>query len=408
MMVTMGRGTPATVEITVPLSSSPRLDQIAALGRLADQAEAGAIAPADGLDALEAIRDMRPRFGPAVSVVGYSVFTLGLCLILHPAPREVAAAAALGALVGVLRNIGQGQPQVQILMPIIAAFTVASLSALAVENDLTDPGLRAMVASLVVFLPGAAMTTAVLELAAGQVVSGSSRLVAAVMQLALLAFGIVAGIEAVGVPSSEVFVGSGDVLGDWAPWLGVLVFGVGVVLANSTPARSFPSLLVVLYAAWAGQVLGNALLGGFVSAFVGALVMTPVAFWVSRLPSAMPPNASFLPGFWLLVPGALGLIGLTQVAGDSDVAGTEDLVATIVSIFAVAVGVLFGTLLLASASATGKVVNKVSAPLLEQHPTLRRWRTRAEPTRATARKPTAVDRGRTGSGTAVRPEVNTW
>ena len=46
---------------------------------------------------------MRPRFGPVVSVVGYSVFTLGLCLILHPAPREVAAAAVLGALVGVLR-----------------------------------------------------------------------------------------------------------------------------------------------------------------------------------------------------------------------------------------------------------------------------------------------------------------
>ena len=41
MMVTMGPGAPATVEITVPLSSSPRLDQIAALDRLADQAERG-------------------------------------------------------------------------------------------------------------------------------------------------------------------------------------------------------------------------------------------------------------------------------------------------------------------------------------------------------------------------------
>ena len=49
-----------------------------------------------------------------------------------------------------------------------------------------------------------------LELAAGQMVSGSSRLVSGVMQLALLAFGIVAGIEAVGVPTSEVFSGSGD------------------------------------------------------------------------------------------------------------------------------------------------------------------------------------------------------
>ncbi len=148
-------------------------------------------------------------------------------------------------------------------------------------------------------------------------VSGSSRLVAGVMQLALLAFGIIAGIQAVGVSSLPVFSDSANVLGDWAPWLGVLVFAVGVMVANSAPPRSFPGLLLVLYAAWVGQVLGNAIFGGYVSAFVGALVMTPVAAWVSRLPSAMPAHASFLPGFWLLVPGALGLIGLTQLAGDA-------------------------------------------------------------------------------------------
>ena len=67
--------------------------------------------------------------------------------------------------------------------------------------------MRAMVASLVVFLPGATLTTAVLELAAGQMVSGSSRLVSGVVQLALLSFGILAGIEAVGIPSSQVLFG---------------------------------------------------------------------------------------------------------------------------------------------------------------------------------------------------------
>ena len=132
-------------------------------------------------------------------------------------------------------------------------------------------------------------------------------------------------------------------------------------------------------------MLGNALLGGYVSAFVGALVMTPVAAWVSRLPSAMPPNATFLPGFWLLVPGALGLIGLTQVAGHSGAAGREDLLATVVSIFAVAVGVLCGTLLVTGTSATGRVVDKASAPILERHPGLRRWRDRARLTRHEAR-----------------------
>ena len=179
-----------------------------------------------------------------------------------------------------------------------------------------------MVASLVVFLPGAALTTAVLELAAGQMISGSSRLVSGGVQLALLAFGILAGIEAVGVPSSQVLVRHRAT----ARRLGAVARRARVRRRRDTwrtrrrPGRS-SGLLVVLYAAWSGQVLGNAVLGGYVSALVGAAVMTPVAFLVSRLPSAMPAHASFLPGFWLLVPGALGLIGLTQLAGDGDGAG---------------------------------------------------------------------------------------
>ena len=84
-----------------------------------------------------------------------------------------------------------------------------------------------MVAALVVFLPGTVLAVAVLELAAGQMVSGSSRLVSGAMQLALLTFGIIAGIQAVGVSTQLIFSGSSDLLGDWAPWLGVLVFAVG-------------------------------------------------------------------------------------------------------------------------------------------------------------------------------------
>ena len=350
MMVTMGRGEPATVELTGQLASTPRLDQISALDRLVADAERGAVPPADGLRALAEIRDMDPRFGPVQSVLGYSVFTTGVCLILHPAPRDVAAAAVLGALVGTLNALAKGRRQLQILMPVMAAVAVSALTALAVKQGLAAPGLRAVVASLITFVPGAALGTAVLELAAGQMMSGSSRLVSGAVQFAMLSFGILVGIEAVGTSSTEVFVGSANLLGDWAPWLGVAVFAAGVAVAYSAPARSFVGLLVVLYAAWAGQMAGNTVLGPYVSAFVGAAVMTPVTFWVSRLPAGMPPHAAFIPGFWLLVPGALGLVGLTQVAGDADATGADDLVATVVSIFAVALGVLVGTLLHTSIS----------------------------------------------------------
>jgi uncharacterized membrane protein YjjP (DUF1212 family) len=354
IMVTMGRGAPAAVELTTPLSSSPRLDQIAAVDRLLQDADRGAARPTDGLRRLDEIRQLRPRFGPLRSIAGYSVLTMGLCLILQPATRDVAAAAVFGALVGILHTVGRHQQALQILMPVIAAFSVSALSALAVKHDLVEPGMRAMVASLIVFLPGATLTTAVLELAAGQMVSGSSRLVSGCVQLGLLAFGILAGVQAIGIPSSLVLFGREGLLGAWAPWLGVLVFAAGIVVAHSAPVRSFPALLVVLYAAWASQIFTNELVGGYVSALIGAVVMTVVSVLIVRFPAALPAHASFLPGFWLLVPGALGLIGLTQLAGGG---GGQDLVVTVGSTFAVALGVLCATQLLAWARMSGRLVN---------------------------------------------------
>ena len=342
LLVSLGQGRAATIEPTTRLSATPRLDQIAAVHLLAEQAERGAVAPLEGISRLEEIRGMGDRFGTVSSVLGYATLTVGIALILHPAPQDVAAAAALGALVGALRRLGRGRRPVEVLMPVLAAFLVAALTALAVKYDVTDPGLRAMIASIVVFIPGVALTTAFLELAEGQMVAGSSRLVWAGTQLGLLAFGIVAGIGAVGIPPERAFSSADDVLGSWAPWLGVLVFAVGVMVAHSAPPGAFLSLLVTLYAAWAGQVAGNELFGGYASGFAGAVVMTLVAYMLAQRPSTMPVYAMFLPGFWLLVPGSLGLIGLTTFVATPESASSGDLLAIVGSIAAVALGVLCG------------------------------------------------------------------
>jgi uncharacterized membrane protein YjjP (DUF1212 family) len=255
-MISLGTGEPVVLELTTSFGGSFRLDQFAAVDRLVGDATRGTIDPAEGLAQLDAIRTSGPRFSMPVRILGYCILTVGLTLILHPSPSDVAAGAMFGLVVGALREIAAGRPNLRVLLPILAAFTVAALAALSVRHDLVDPPLRAIVASLVVFLPGATLTTAVVELAAGQMVSGSSRLVTGAVQLALLAFGILAGVEAVGVASVRVLSGSGDLLGDWSPWLGVLVFAAGVTLTHSTPHRAFPPLLVVMYTAWAAQVLG--------------------------------------------------------------------------------------------------------------------------------------------------------
>lgn len=358
VLLTLGQGKAATIEPTTRLSATPRLDQIAAVHELASEAEQGAVSPAAGIERLDEIRAMDNRFGEGSSVVGYAVLTVGLALVLHPAARDVACAAVLGALVGVLRRLGRDRRTIEALMPFIAATCVAAIVALAVKYDVTDPGLRAMIASLVVFIPGVALTTAFLELTEGQMVAGSSRLVWGGMQLGLLAFGIVAGIGMVGVSAERAFSSSDALLGSWAPWLGVLVFAVGVTIAHSAPPGAFPSLLVVLYAAWTGQVVGNELLGAYASGFAGALVMTFAAYLLARRPSTMPVYAVFLPGFWLLVPGSLGLIGLTTVLALPETASADDILAIVASIASVALGVLCGVELHASLNRAGRRVRR--------------------------------------------------
>ncbi len=376
LLVTMGRGEPATLELTTAFAGTPRLDQIALIDRLSRDAAHGKVEASDGLRRLHEIRELPRRFGPLIAIGGYAVQTIGVCLILRPGPADVVAAGGLGLIVGVLQSLARRRPGTTILLPVVAAFSVSALTALAVRAGVADPGLRAMVAALVVFLPGSVLTNAVLELAAGEMVSGSSRFIAGVFELALLAFGIVAGIQAVGIPADEVFSGSPEVWGAWAPWLGVLLFAVGVTIAHSAPRRSFLGLLVVLLAAWIGQIVGNTLLGAYASALVGATVMTVVAFVIARFPSTMPPHALFLPGFWLLVPGALGLIGLTQFAGGTSTGGTEDLLRTVGSIFGVALGVVVGTHAWSWAVVSGKVLSSASDSMTERVSLLRRLRRR--------------------------------
>jgi uncharacterized membrane protein YjjB (DUF3815 family) len=110
-------------------------------------------------------------------------------------------------------------------------------------------------------------------------------------------------------------------LGDWAPWLGVLVFGLGAFVHFSGPERSLGRLLLVLLSAYVGQQAGGRLVSDELGGFFGALIVTPVGAWVATRPSGPPALATFLPASWLLVPGAVGLIGMAEFLGSNREAG---------------------------------------------------------------------------------------
>ena len=341
LMVSMEDGRKAETKAVSSGQSSLLLFQIEALDNAVNDARTGAVRPATSLARILAVRRLPLPFGVVQRILGYCVLSIGLSVVLGASWVGVALAGVLGALVGVLlllgRRIGR---QYQAIVTVGAAFVVTLVVLLVMRAEL-DPGVfPSLVAPLVILLPGALLTTGVIELSTGQIIAGSARLAAGAMQLVLLAFGIVAAGALVGVPSVQLDV-SAQPLGPVAPWIAVALFGAGIVIYQCARPGSLGWILLVLYVAYGAQVIGDILFGGVLSAFIGALAMTPVALIVSRQRSGPPAIVSFLPAFWLLVPGALGLVGVTSIL-EGDESGIGTLVTTATSMVAIALGVLMG------------------------------------------------------------------
>ncbi|MFI5894105.1 threonine/serine exporter family protein [Actinoplanes sp. NPDC051513] len=335
-----------TVQTAVaPAGIEPlRLEQMDALHRLVRSAEHGQVRPVDGLGELNRIRRMPPAFGPAVRVAGYVLLSAGLALVLRADWTGLWAAALLGAGVGLLQLATDRAPaRWQPFLPPLCAFGVAGGAFLLARVDPGTGVLAPLAAPLVTFLPGALLTTAAIELATGQMISGAGRLASGSMRLFLLALGIISAAELVGAPVTAVIGVSLQPLPAWTTWFGVALFGAGIVLHHCARLASLGWLLLVLYIAYAGQVVGGFFLGGVLSAFVGAVLMTPVARLVARAPNGPPAPVSVLPAFWLLVPGALGLLGVTKYLGADPLDGLNTLMSTAVTMVAVALGVLLGS-----------------------------------------------------------------
>lgn len=122
------------------------------------------------------------------------------------------------------------------------------------------------------------------------------------------------------------------------------VFGVGITVYRGVRRSALPWILLMHYLAYGVQVLADLFVGGVMSAFIAALVITPVSVVVARQPGGPPPFVSFLPAFWLLVPGALGLVGVASLL-DGDTAGLNALLTTVSTMLAIALGSLAGTAL---------------------------------------------------------------
>lgn len=342
MMASFDPNRPAHIMSRNLASDHLRLDQVIRVMHLARLAEKGKVQPQETVRRLQEIERSRLRRSVLPEVIGTVIMTFGMALLFRPDDASIPLYLALGLLVGLMLAFGRKVTGVSTVMPVAVAF-VTSVVAFSLTGDrYGSASVEALIPALTVLLPGALLTMSAVDLASGEVVSGSSRFLEGMLQLALLAFGIFAAASLLGVqPSTSEASGSG--FGAWAPWVGVAVFAFGVALRESAPRGILPWLLLVLYVAHLGQIAGDAMFGPILSGFTATLIVVPLVQFLERFDSAPPAFALFLPAFLMLVPGSLGLLGVSELAAvEPTNGGIGGIVSALSAILSIALGLLVG------------------------------------------------------------------
>ena len=319
-----------------------RFDQAAGLDEVVRAVLGGELDPAGALAQLDALLAAPPRLPRWATAAALLPVGTGLALILQPAWPNVLAALLCSVLVAALIELAARSPLVATLLPVGAAFSVGCLVFLAADADLLDGPLRTLLAPIAVLLPGALIVTGMSELAAGAMVAGTARLVFGAVQLLLFTFGVLAAIRVVGVDAAELSNVRVDELGPWAPWVGLALVGLGVFVNVSAPRGVLPWMLGLLALTFLVQSAGQEAYGAPVGAFAGGVVAALGAAAMQRLPRGPSSLVVFLPAFWLLVPGSLGLVSATQLAADTG-DGFATATGAVAVIVAIALGVLTGS-----------------------------------------------------------------
>jgi uncharacterized membrane protein YjjB (DUF3815 family) len=223
-----------------------------------------------------------------------------------------------------------------------AAFAAFAASGVSSMTVVINPSLVTL-ASLIVLLPGLSLTVAMTELATRNLISGTVRLMAAVIVLLELAVGVALGDRI----AHEIFGTYPRVpvaLPSWAQWSAVACAAIAIAAVVQAERRAIGWILLAAVTIFVGTRYGTAWLGGQLGVLVGAFALGILGNVYARF-LGRPAQIVLIPAMMLLVPGSMGFRGMASLLARDTLTGVE----TVFAMFVVAVAIV-GGLILANAT----------------------------------------------------------
>jgi uncharacterized membrane protein YjjP (DUF1212 family) len=298
------------------------LEKMVRLDALAGRVVEGHVTPRDGLALVDEIVAAPPRYGSALTALCFGLASATNARFVGGGWREVVVAGAIGTAVGVLLVLVKRSPASgRVFEPVAGALaTVAALVASAAMPPVSV--YIATLAGVIVLLPGLTVTVAVNEMATRNVVSGTSRLVAAAVLFLQLGFGVVVGGQTIGLLPGASFAEIPIPLPGWTEAAALCVSPLVLGVIFKARPRDFGWVALGAALAFGGARAGAHMFGAQFGVCVGAFALGIGSNLCARLldrPSAV----VTVPGLMLLVPGGVGFGSIRKFLDNDVVTGVD-------------------------------------------------------------------------------------
>jgi len=320
------------------------LRTLVALEQVADAVAEGTIDPAEGSRRVDAAMEAPAPYPAWLTTLCFAVTSGAAARFFGGGLREIAVSSGVGLVIGLLALAASRVAALGRVFEAVAALTSALLACVAARYIGPVSVYIPTVAGIIVLVPGFTLTVAITELATRNLVSGTARVAGAAGTFLAIGFGV-----AIGTRVGEALVGPTPamrpvVLPLWTEWVALLIAPLALTVLLRAPLRDVGWIelagILAFGGARAGTLLLGAELGTFLGAFVVAAASNAYARWLDR-PSAVP----LVPALLLLVPGALGFRSLSSLIERQTVPGVEAAFRMTLVAISLAMGLLFGQLL---------------------------------------------------------------
>lgn len=297
------------------------------IDRLMERITRGELHLDAAIDELHRLRSAPSNYSATLHGIAWTLIGASFAALLSSNTWDILVAALLSGLIFLLARRNASHARWGPVLPLLAPFFSGILASFISRAGIPINIPFVILSSIVIFIPGLALTVAMTEISSRDLISGTSRLVDAVMQLLKLFFGSISGMAVAAAITTHLPFSPAQgldlpPLSDLKTWPAVVGLSLGIGVAFNIPTHKLAIGLISAIIAFSVAGWGASTFGMFAGIFLGALAVGLYANLFSRITSS-PSSIPMMQGIVLLVPGSRTYMILSEwVSGNAILPGT--------------------------------------------------------------------------------------